>query len=83
VVVRRVDQSGVFADPSGESFLPGESQFWVSDASLGYRLPRRWGLVSLTMKNLFDKTFRFQDTDAASPRISPGRLVLARFTLAF
>jgi tetratricopeptide (TPR) repeat protein len=82
-VARRVDQQGVFADPSGESFLADDSAFWVADASVGYRLPRRFGLLSLAFRNLFDRTFRFQDTDAASPRISPGRLVLARFTLAF
>ena len=61
----------------------GSDQFWVVDASIGYRLPDRRGLLSIDVRNLFDNRFHFQDTDPRSPTISPERQVLFRFTLAF
>jgi tetratricopeptide (TPR) repeat protein len=59
-----------------------EDDFWIVDASIGYRLPKRYGKISLEAKNLFDKNFRFQDTDPSHPRIYPEQLVLVKFTLA-
>lgn len=78
----RVLQRGAFEDATF-AIQPGEDRFWVVDASIGYRLPRRWGLVSLEARNLFDERVRFQDTDPANPEISPERLIVARFTVAF
>jgi tetratricopeptide (TPR) repeat protein len=60
----------------------GNDNFWIVDASLGYRLPKRYGIVSLGVLNLFDEEFNFQDTDPAQPLIPPERTVLLRFTLA-
>ena len=37
-------------------------RFWISDATLGYRLPKRIGKLELLMKNLFDKEFNYQST---------------------
>jgi len=78
-----VDQEGEFGDPEFGPVVPGDDQFWVVDVSFGYRLPRRWGLLTVEVRNLFDEEFRFQDMDAASPRIYPERLVSGRITLAF
>jgi tetratricopeptide (TPR) repeat protein len=82
-----VDQRGDFAviDPTLFTFVevPGDDDFWVVDASVGYRLPKRYGLITVEANNLFDETFRFQDTDPANPRIMPERLILAKFTLSF
>ena len=74
-----VRQEGVF----GTTDLPvsGADTFGVVDGSIGYRLPNRYGLISLDVKNLFDTKFQFQDTDPRSPRITPGRFVVVRFTL--
>jgi hypothetical protein len=80
-----VHQRGEFQpqnSPLGVS-LSGEDNFWIVDASLGYRLPQRYGILSLEARNLLDTTFRFQDTDAASPTIQPGRMILFKFTLSF
>jgi outer membrane receptor protein involved in Fe transport len=63
--------------------MPGDDQFWIVDASIGYRLPKRWGLITLGVKNLLDEDFRFQDTDPARPIIYPERLIFARVSLAF
>jgi hypothetical protein len=77
-----VDQDGRFVTPLGDT-APGDDRFWVVDAFLGYRLPRRWGYVSIGVKNLFDQRFNFQDSDPRNPFISPGRLVLGKLTLEF
>ena len=78
-----VDQDGEFGNPL---FVPTETngdQFWVVDAAIGYRLPKRYGILSLEAKNLFDEGFRFQDTDPSNPEIVPERVLLAKITLAF
>jgi outer membrane receptor protein involved in Fe transport len=78
-----VDQDGEFGDPLfGVTEIDGD-QFWVVDAALGYRLPKRYGIISLEAFNLFDKGFQFQDTDPSNPQIIPERSVLAKVTLAF
>lgn len=80
-----IDQEGEFVEfvDDEEVNVSGEDRFWLFDAAVGYRLPRRWGFVSVEAKNLFDKRFRFQDTDPANPLIIPERLILARITLSF
>jgi tetratricopeptide (TPR) repeat protein len=74
-----------------------DHRFWVVDASVGYRLPKRWGFVRLQALNIFDKELdsEFQETDISyenigeqgfalpNPKIYPERLILARFTLSF
>jgi tetratricopeptide (TPR) repeat protein len=80
-----VDQSGRFVPLVSEEGIPGEDgsdQFWVVDASIGYRLPKRWGILTLEAKNLFDKSFQYQDTDRDNPSIQPERTVVFRFTLS-
>jgi tetratricopeptide (TPR) repeat protein len=74
-----VSQKGEFA---ALAFSPsGEDSFWVLDASVGYRFPRRYGRLAFETKNLFDKHFQFQDTDPGNPLIKPGRLAVLTFTL--
>ncbi|HEX6997920.1 MAG TPA: TonB-dependent receptor, partial [Gammaproteobacteria bacterium] len=80
-------QSGYFADSvviqPDTTTVYGEDSFWVFDASVGYRLPNRRGLVSLNVANLLDEEFRFQDIDPESPEFLPDRTIYLRFTLAF
>jgi tetratricopeptide (TPR) repeat protein len=65
------------------SIKEDRDRFWVADVLLGYRLPKRYGIISLEAKNLFDKEFRFQDTDPSNPEIIPERSILAKITLSF
>jgi tetratricopeptide (TPR) repeat protein len=62
-------------------------EFWIADFSVGYRLPKRYGIASLTVKNLFDENFNFQDTDLAGeprlPSIQPDRSIVGSVTLSF
>ena len=60
-----------------------DSNFVTLDASIGYRLPKRLGLIEIEARNLFDEGFRFQDTWPQNPRITPGRCILTRWTLSF
>jgi tetratricopeptide (TPR) repeat protein/opacity protein-like surface antigen len=83
-----IDQEGDFstAGPAFLADIPTEDKsdsFWLVDASLGYRLPKRYGIVSLGVSNLFDKEFNYVDTDPFNPRIYPERFYFGRLTLSF
>jgi len=68
----------------------GEDDFNLVDAAVGYRLPKRYGIVSLVVQNIFDKDFDYRDN---SYRVSqdepmvgpylPERSVMARATVNF
>ncbi|MCI0557077.1 MAG: TonB-dependent receptor, partial [Nitrososphaera sp.] len=62
-----------------------EDNFWVIDASLGYRLPKRYGIVSINFANLLDEEFRYQSsfnlTEPRTPRFEPERAIFARINL--
>jgi tetratricopeptide (TPR) repeat protein len=73
-------QKGEFGDFA--TFQSGSDQFWVADAALSYRLPRRMGLVSVGATNLFDQDFRFFDVDVNNTTIMPKRMIFVRLTLA-
>jgi tetratricopeptide (TPR) repeat protein len=77
-------QTGTFQPTTGEAgtFVSGEDDFWIVDVLIGYRLPKRWGIITIEAKNLFDKSFKFQETDPVRPLIQPERSIFAKFTLA-
>jgi Tfp pilus assembly protein PilF len=60
-----------------------DDDFWVVDAYLQYRLPRRWGIVRLEARNALDEEFQYQDVDPETPRIYPERVLLLKFTAAY
>lgn len=68
----------------------GEDSFFLVDAMLGYRFPKRFGLVSLSFKNLFGTRLRFQDDsyrefrdEPATGPYFPERFISARIKLNF
>jgi hypothetical protein len=75
-------QEGDFDLLSGEE-RTGRDQFYTVDAGVRYRLPARYGIITVGVTNLFDKRFRFFDTDLNNPSIQPDRFVFAKVTLAF
>ena len=79
-----VNQDGKFAPqgPFGDT-ISEDDQFWILDASISYCLPKRFGLITLEAKNLFDESFNFQDTDPSNPRIYPERLIVGKITFSF
>ena len=76
-----IDQRGEFGSRS--EVTSGDDEFWIVDAFIRYRLPKRWGFITLEARNLFDEDFHFQDTDPAHPVIYPELLILTRLTLVF
>jgi tetratricopeptide (TPR) repeat protein len=77
-----VDQNGRFQNAL-QVVEPGQDRFWTLDASAGYRLPKRYGIAAIEVRNAFDREFRFQDISPEEPTIVPARQILARFTVAF
>ena len=77
------DQSGDFQRRDSTTIFSGQDDFWVFDAALQYRLPKRYGLISVGVNNLFDTQFLFQDTDAARPTVIPKRFFFGKISLSF
>jgi tetratricopeptide (TPR) repeat protein len=99
VVATHVDQevlrtcgSSCFT-PSG-ALLTGppfsQSDFFVVDASMGWRFPKRLGIATLTAKNLLNEKFLYQDDSfrefrdepSVGPYV-PGRQIVGRVTMYF
>jgi Flp pilus assembly protein TadD len=76
-----LDQSGNFLASRG--FESSTSRVWLLDAQIGYRLPKRYGLVSVGVKNLLNEKFNFQGNDVNYPEPSQGRFFFSRLTLSF
>jgi outer membrane receptor protein involved in Fe transport len=53
------DQSGSFEvfTPFGSTFPSDSDTFWTVDAAVGYRLPKRYGFISVGVTSLFDQDF--------------------------
>ncbi len=68
--------------------IEATTDFFVVDAGVGYRFPRRHGTLSLEVRNLFDRTFSYQDlsfmsSDQVAPPYIPARQTYLRFGLNF
>jgi hypothetical protein len=57
--------------------------FWVVDAAISYRLPKRYGFITIGARNLFDESFEYAETDIDNLRIQPDRFIFCKLTLAF
>jgi outer membrane receptor protein involved in Fe transport len=66
-----------------------DEDFTLVNAGLGYRLPKRWGIVALQINNMFDKDFYYQDNNfqtgdgTTNPLYIPERTVFGRLVLNF
>jgi outer membrane receptor protein involved in Fe transport len=76
------DQEGVFESFTDGGFFNGKDDFWLVDAAINYRLPKRYGFITLGATNLFDKEFNYFETDIDNTRIQPDRFLFAKVTLA-
>jgi tetratricopeptide (TPR) repeat protein len=77
------DQHGSF-EPivSDGTFTDASDKFWVCNAAISYRLPQRYGFLSVGATNLFNQSFNYFDSDLANPAIQPVRTFFARVTLS-
>lgn len=76
------DQEGVFERVNTGEFFRGEDDFWLVDAAINYRLPKRYGFITVGATNLFDDDFKYFETDINNSRIQPDRFIFIRATLA-
>ena len=79
-VRQEVDRRGILNE--------GIDKFFLVDASVGFRLPNRRGIVSLEGRNLFDEHFlyrnaNFMTPELINPRFIPTRTIFARVTFSF
>ncbi len=77
------NQAGQFESIKTGMLSAGHDDFWVVDAMLNYRLPKRYGFFSIGATNLFNQNFSYFDIDFNNPSIAPTRMAYARLTLAF
>jgi hypothetical protein len=82
-VQQDIEQQGSESNPSTEDFF-------ILDTAIGYRLPKRRGIISLEVKNLLNEDFLFQDLELRTSEpfkvardFIPDRAILARITLNF
>lgn len=76
-------------------FSSCRTEFWILDFSMAYRLPHRYGIVGLEIRNLLNEPVHFEGTDPQPienrgienipliPLVAPDRSIFAKFTLAF
>ena len=84
VTVTYWNQSGTFeplSQPAGTR-VDGHDTFWLTDFMVGYRMPNRYGLIAVGVKNAFDQQFNYFNTDWRNPIIQPDRLVFFKMTMA-
>jgi len=77
------NQAGNFFVQSLNTEQRDSSKFWLLDSEIGYRLPKRHGLVTAGIKNLLDEKFNFQGVDVNQPALPQGRFLYSRLTLSF
>jgi tetratricopeptide (TPR) repeat protein len=75
-------QVGRFEELAAPVFQSGSDDFWLFDMAINYRLPKRYGFITVGATNLFDERFRYFEVDFDNPTIQPDRMVFARLTLA-
>ena len=79
--VSYLKQEGEFltVNEEGENeYVPGNKGFWVVDAGLRYRLPKRFGFLVAGVNNLTDERSTYEATDPKNLGIRPGRVIYGR-----
>lgn len=84
--VSYLNQNVTFQAGSGERDERADA--WLLDAAVGYRLPRRRGILSVEANNLLGEDFKWQDdsfrtSEPQNRRFMPDRSAFVRFTLNF
>jgi outer membrane receptor protein involved in Fe transport len=76
-------QDGEFQRRGGACCTSADSDFWVVDTAISYRLPKRYGFMTVGAANLLDQKFKFQESDFDNTTMQLDRTVFGRVTLAF
>ena len=59
-----------------------DSEFWVHDAQVGYRFPKRWGSFVIEARNLTNRKFEFYQR-TIQEMVIPARAVVARLEITY
>lgn len=78
-----IRQKGEFQDLATLTRAPDESSFAVVDLNFSYRLPKRYGMLTVGINNIFDKRIKYQNTNFSETLLAPERLLFSRISLAF
>ncbi|MBE9572834.1 MAG: TonB-dependent receptor, partial [Proteobacteria bacterium] len=78
------DQEGDWEtiEAAAGEFRRGQDSFWLVDAAVRYRFPKRYGFFTIGVTNLFDEEFEYADTDLDNPSVQPDRVIFGKITLA-
>ena len=60
----------------------GRDDFWLVDLGISYRLPKRYGFITVGATNLLDTKFNYFERDQNNSRIQPNRTIFGKITLA-
>ena len=82
VKVTYYDQKGDFERFDTGNFESGDDTFWLVDAAIGYRFPKRYGFFTVLVTNLFDENFEYFEVNLNNSRIQPDRTILFKLTVA-
>ncbi len=63
-------------------FEEGSDQFWLVDAAISYRFPKRYGFITLGATNIFGEEFDYFEVDRNNLRIQQDTQVFVKLTLA-
>jgi outer membrane receptor protein involved in Fe transport len=79
-----VDQQGSFErlDDPRFTYSNNDDNFFLVDAAIRYRFPKRYGFFTLGVSNLTDEDFDYFDSDMDNPRFQPDRFFFGSITLA-
>ncbi len=77
-----LNQTGRFYHTATQLTSTSTERFWMTDASISYRLNRRMGRITLGAQNLLDKSFRYHNIDYATNRVIPERVIYTRLSVS-
>jgi len=66
-----------------EIYANGASNFWIADAGIGYRIPKRHGAVLLKVNNIFDEDFTYDQSQGFEEFVRPETTVSLLFSVNF
>ena len=83
-----VSLTGTYIDQDyKDAVADSQDSYWVFDAGVGFRLPKRQGSFQIVVKNLLDNDFNYYDVGlngltrgTRNPVYSPDRQILAQFS---
>ena len=78
-----MDQEGDFSMDEFSPIVEMEDEAWITDLSVEYRLPKRRGIITLGVRNLFDEPMDLLEVDPLDPLVATKRFVFGKVSFVF